>query len=92
MRHWVIYPQWRQAAHRAHTSITEVPRFFPESALAGFLLEKEVSNLKKFFDKKLSSSIAVIGGSKVSSKIDVLFSLLDCVDKIIIGGGGGGGQ
>jgi phosphoglycerate kinase len=76
------------ACHRAHASIDAMARLFDtDHRAAGFLLSKEV----KFFDKTLANPIrpfvAVVGGSKVSGKLEALRQLLDKVDKVIIGGG-----
>lgn len=76
------------ACHRAHASIDAMAREFDsEHRAAGFLLTKEV----KFFEKTLTTPIrpfvAVIGGSKISGKLEALRALLDKVDKVIIGGG-----
>ncbi len=76
------------ACHRAHASIDAMARLFDtDHRAAGFLLAKEVN----FFDKTLSNPIrpfvAVVGGSKVSGKLEALRQLLDKVDKVIIGGG-----
>ena len=74
-------------SHRAHASTFGIVKYFKKEKYCGLLLEKEISNLKKFFGKNTSPSLAIIGGAKVSSKIDVLYSLMNSVDKIIIGGG-----
>ena len=74
------------AAHRAHASTQGVTKFL-ESSLAGFLLEKELKYLQGAIDAPKRPLAAIVGGSKVSSKIGVLDSLLDKCDKIIIGGG-----
>lgn len=76
------------ACHRAHASIDAMARLFDaEHRAAGFLLSKEVN----FFDKTLKNPmrpfVAVVGGSKVSGKLEALRELLEKVDKIIIGGG-----
>jgi len=76
------------ACHRAHASIDAMARLFDsDHRAAGFLLSKEVN----FFDKTLANPIrpfvAVVGGSKVSGKLEALRQLLDKVDKVIIGGG-----
>lgn len=72
-------------AHRAHASTEGVARILP--AVAGFLMEKEIT----FFSRVLKSPerpfIAVLGGAKVSDKIGVIKNLLDKVDTILIGGG-----
>ncbi len=74
------------AAHRAHASTQGVTQFL-EPAVAGFLLEKELKYLQGAIDAPQRPLAAIVGGSKVSSKIGVLDSLLDKCDKIIIGGG-----
>jgi len=74
------------AAHRAHASTQGVTNFLNPS-VAGFLLEKELKYLQGAIDNPKRPLAAIVGGSKVSSKIGVLDSLLDKCDKIIIGGG-----
>jgi len=74
------------AAHRAHASTEGVTKFLSPS-VAGFLLEKELKYLQGAIDAPKRPLAAIVGGSKVSSKIGVLDSLLDKCDKIIIGGG-----
>ena len=73
-------------AHRAHASTETIAHFLP--AVAGFLMEKELEYLEEKVIKNPNRPlIAIIGGAKVSSKIDVLESLLTKVDRLIIGGG-----
>ena len=74
------------AAHRAHASTQGVTKFLDPS-VAGFLLETELKYLQGAIDAPKRPLAAIVGGSKVSSKIGVLDSLLDKCDKIIIGGG-----
>lgn len=74
------------AAHRKHSSITEVPLYFPKKSGMGFLMEKEYLFLKKNIDQPKRPFYALIGGAKVSSKLGVITSLFDKVDKIFIGG------
>tara|TARA_Y100000589_G_scaffold118511_1_gene112641 strand:+ start:13169 stop:14377 length:1209 start_codon:yes stop_codon:yes gene_type:complete len=74
------------AAHRAHASTQGVTKFLNPS-VAGFLLEKELKYLQGAIENPMRPLAAIVGGSKVSSKIGVLDSLLDKCDKIIIGGG-----
>ena len=74
------------AAHRAHASTQGVTNFLSPS-VAGFLLEKELKYLQGAIDSPKRPLAAIVGGSKVSSKIGVLDSLMDKCDKIIIGGG-----
>ena len=76
------------ACHRAHASIDAMARHFDaDHKGAGFLLSKEVN----FFDKTLKNPmrpfVAVVGGSKVSGKLEALRNLIEKVDKVIIGGG-----
>ena len=75
------------ASHRPHSSMYGVVKHFKQKKYCGFLLQKEIYNLKKVFKKTTANSLAIIGGAKISSKIDVLYSLINIVDKIIIGGG-----
>jgi phosphoglycerate kinase len=73
------------AAHRAHASTEGVARFLP--AYAGFLLEKELQALGGLLGAPNRPFLAIIGGAKVSTKIDVLRALLARVDALAIGGG-----
>ena len=72
-------------AHRAQGSVVGPAEYLP--AVAGFLLEKEVDTLTSIFADPDRPFVAIVGGSKVSSKIGVLDHLLDSVDTLIIGGG-----
>ena len=72
-------------AHRAHASTEGVAHFLP--AMAGFLIEKEVRFLAPLLENPEKPFVAIIGGSKVSSKITVLESLSKTCDAIVIGGG-----
>ena len=74
-------------AHREHASTATVAKYFPGQAYAGYLLYSEVVNLRKMLDEKKSQFTAIIGGSKVSSKLNILFNLLNKVDNLIIAGG-----
>ncbi|MCB9667756.1 MAG: phosphoglycerate kinase [Myxococcales bacterium] len=73
------------AAHRAHASVVALPRLMPERA-AGLLLTKELATLGMLRDHAKHPYAAVLGGAKVSGKIDVIQSLLERVDRLIIGG------
>jgi 3-phosphoglycerate kinase len=73
------------AAHRAHASTVGIAKVLP--GVAGFLLKKEVDVLSKAFENPDRPFIGIIGGSKVSTKINVLDALLPEVDTLIIGGG-----
>lgn len=72
-------------AHRAHASTAGVAKFLP--AVAGFLLHKEIAVMGKALEAPERPFVAIIGGSKVSSKIGVLSNLIDKVDRLVIGGG-----
>ena len=73
-------------AHRAHASTTVVAKYF-KNRFFGKLLEKEVLALKKVMSNGVSPILAVLGGSKISSKIPIIENIIDKVDDIIIGGG-----
>ncbi|OGI10917.1 MAG: phosphoglycerate kinase [Candidatus Margulisbacteria bacterium GWF2_35_9] len=72
-------------AHRAHASTEGVTHTLP--AYAGLLIEKELTYFGKALSEPKRPFVAIIGGSKVSSKIEVLKSMLDKVDTLLIGGG-----
>jgi phosphoglycerate kinase len=72
-------------AHRAHASTVGVAELLP--AYAGLLLEREINALSKLLEKVKHPFAAVIGGAKVSGKLDVLENLLTRVDALLIGGG-----
>ena len=74
-------------AHRNHVSTGILPRFFKGKKAMGFLLSKEVEVLDKIFKNNTPPVLAIIGGAKVSSKIQVLKNLINVVDNLIIGGG-----
>ncbi|MDR1461306.1 MAG: phosphoglycerate kinase [Campylobacteraceae bacterium] len=74
--------------HRAHSSVEAITRFFPNDAkAAGFLLQKEIEFSQNLLKKPTRPFVAVVGGSKVSGKLQALNNLLPRVDKIIVGGG-----
>jgi len=74
-------------AHRAHASTTIIAQFFPNDKCFGTLLAKEIESLNKVLKNSEKPVTAVLGGSKVSSKITVIENILDKVDHMIIGGG-----
>ncbi|WP_396144758.1 phosphoglycerate kinase [Flavobacterium sp.] len=74
-------------AHRAHASTTIIAQFFPNSKCFGMLLAKEIDSLNRVLNNSVKPVTAVLGGSKVSSKITVIENILDKVDHMIIGGG-----
>ncbi|MCL6462210.1 MAG: phosphoglycerate kinase [Flavobacterium micromati] len=74
-------------AHRAHASTTIIAQFFDEKKCFGLLLAKEIESLNKVLKNSEKPVTAILGGSKVSSKITVIENILDKVDHMIIGGG-----
>ncbi len=76
------------ASHRRHASIFALPEHFDiEHKAAGFLMQKEVNFFHRSVMNPTRPFVAVIGGSKVSGKLEALVNLVEKVDKIIIGGG-----
>lgn len=75
------------AAHREHASTATLTKFFPNDKYFGLLMENEVKNLNKLMNNYEKPFTAVIGGSKISSKIGILESLIDIADNLVIGGG-----
>ena len=76
------------ASHRKHASIYALPSLYDKShKAAGFLLKKEVTFFGKMVKNPTRPFVAIIGGSKVSGKLQALINLVDKVDKLIIGGG-----
>jgi phosphoglycerate kinase len=73
-------------AHRAHASTEGITKFVSQSA-AGFLMMKEIKYLGGALSNPTKPFIAIIGGSKISTKIDVIQNLMKIVDVLIIGGG-----
>ncbi len=73
-------------AHRAHCSNVGVSKYV-DTAVAGYLIEKEIEFLGNAVNNPVRPLVAILGGSKVSSKISVIENLLKKVDKLIIGGG-----
>ena len=74
------------SAHRAHASTEGITKFVSQAA-SGFLMKKELDYLGDALTNPKRPFVAVIGGSKVSGKIDVIKNLLPRVDKLLIGGG-----
>ena len=74
-------------AHREHASTATIAKFFPHNCFAGHLLYDEASNLEKLFTSAQKPFTAIIGGSKVSTKLNILKNLVTKVDNLIIGGG-----
>ena len=76
-------------AHRAHASTALIAAYFPNDKMFGYLMEKEVKAIENVLKNAQHPFTAIIGGSKVSSKLGVIKNLLDKVDNLIIGGGMG---
>lgn len=74
-------------AHRAHASTTIIAQFFPNNKYFGLLLAKEIESLDRVLKNSEKPVTAILGGSKVSSKITVIENILDKIDHLIIGGG-----
>jgi len=73
-------------AHRAHASTEGVTRFI-QPAVAGYLMKKELDYLGMALEDPVRPFVAILGGAKISGKIDVISNLLDKVDTLLIGGG-----
>lgn len=74
-------------AHRAHASTAIIANFFPTDKYFGYLMEDEVRSIDKVLYSTEKPVVAIVGGSKVSSKIGIIENLIQKVDAIIIGGG-----
>src|SRR5690606_16422338 len=72
---------------RAHASTTIVAKFFPKDKLFGYLMQAEIDSVGKVLGNPQRPMTAIVGGSKVSSKIEVLQNLIGTCDELIIGGG-----
>jgi phosphoglycerate kinase len=74
-------------AHRAHASTAVIAQFFPDAKVFGYLMAAELNNAEKILNDAAKPFTAIMGGSKVSDKIELIEKLLDKVDNLIIGGG-----
>jgi phosphoglycerate kinase len=74
------------SAHRAHASVVGITRFVKQSA-AGLLMEKEIAYLGKAVSNPTRPFVAILGGAKVSDKIEVVENLMKIADAMLIGGG-----
>ncbi len=74
-------------AHRAHASTTIIANYFPNNKCFGYLLAKEIESINKVLSDSQKPVTAILGGSKVSSKITIIENILDKVNHMIIGGG-----
>ena len=72
-------------AHRAHASTEGVAKYLP--AVCGYLIQKEINVMGKALNKPVRPFVAILGGKKVSDKINVITNLIDKVDELLIGGG-----
>lgn len=74
-------------AHRAHASTAIIAQFYPNDKCFGYLLAKEIESINKVLSDSEKPVTAILGGSKVSSKITIIENILDKVNHMIIGGG-----
>ena len=74
-------------SHREHASTALIAKFFKGKKFAGKLLQKELEVINEIAEKGKKPVLAILGGAKVSSKLKILYNLIQKVDKIIIGGG-----
>lgn len=74
-------------AHRAHASTALIASYFPNDKMFGYLMNAEVASLNKVLKEGKKPFTAVLGGAKVSGKIEIINHLIDSVDNLIIGGG-----
>ncbi|HEY9003087.1 MAG TPA: phosphoglycerate kinase [Mucilaginibacter sp.] len=74
-------------AHRAHASTSIIAQFFPEAKCFGYLMAAELANAEKVLNGAEKPFTAIMGGAKVSDKIELIERLMDKVDNLIIGGG-----
>nr|NQU90390.1 phosphoglycerate kinase [Bacteroidota bacterium] len=74
-------------AHRAHASTTIIARFFPEDKYFGYIMANELAHINKVMKDPKKPFTVILGGAKVSGKIEIIRNLLDKVDNLIIGGG-----
>ena len=74
-------------AHRAHASTAVIAKFFPENKLFGYIMENELKNINKVLSEVKRPFTAILGGAKISGKIEIINNLIDKIDNLIIGGG-----
>ena len=72
--------------HRAHASVSILPSLFPGQAAAGFLVQRELTQLSNLLGETPKPFVAILGGAKVSDKIRVIDALMSRVDTLLIGG------
>ena len=73
--------------HREHASTAVIAKYFPNDKYVGKLLQKELEAISQIAEHGEKPVLAILGGAKVSSKLNILYNLIKKVDKIIIGGG-----
>ena len=74
-------------AHRAHSSTALIAEYFPQDKMFGYVMENELKAIDGMMQNPQRPFVAIVGGSKVSTKITIIETLMEKVDKIIIGGG-----
>jgi len=74
-------------AHRAHASTAVIAQFFPEAKMFGYVMANELKSINKVLKEGTKPFTAILGGAKVSGKIEIINNLLDKVDNLLIGGG-----
>ncbi len=74
-------------AHRAHASTAIIAKFFPENKMFGYIMEEEVKSIDRVLTNTERPFTAILGGAKVSGKIEIINNLIDKVDNLLIGGG-----
>jgi phosphoglycerate kinase len=74
-------------AHRAHASTAIIAKFFPENKMFGYIMEDEVKSIDRVLKNTERPFTAILGGAKVSGKIEIINNLIDKVDNLLIGGG-----
>ena len=74
-------------AHRAHASTAIIAEFFPKTKMFGYVMANEIINIDKCMKDAKRPFTAILGGAKVSTKIEIINHLMDKVDNLIIGGG-----
>ncbi len=74
-------------AHRAHASTAVIAQFFPDTKMFGYVMGNELRNINKVLKEGKRPFTAILGGAKISGKIEIINNLLDKVDNLLIGGG-----
>jgi phosphoglycerate kinase len=74
-------------AHRAHASTAIIARFFPNDKMFGYIMSNELASINKVLAEGKKPITAILGGAKVSGKIEIINNILNKVDHILIGGG-----